>query len=263
MNLLAEFRRTIEHDGPKIAMKKTLRLAKKKTKNAPLYVYNSIHRGEKYLPPTDSDTFQEILTHSQIPTDMSDHLDVLFAESLLVQPTTIVELGVRGGESTFAFERVSRRTGADLVSVDIEDCSGATDYSNWHFVQADDVEFAGRFESWCEDRNIDPEVDVLFIDTSHLYSHTLEEIRNWFPHLSRPSIAFLHDTNLTPYGRHKNGTLCRGWDNDRGVIRALEDYLDCSFRESEQFTTIHSDFVIKHYPYSHGLTVLHRPSDNP
>ena len=47
----------------------------------------------------------------------------LFTEALSVHPSLIVELGVRGGESTFVFERVAKMCGSQLGSVDIEDCA--------------------------------------------------------------------------------------------------------------------------------------------
>jgi cephalosporin hydroxylase len=223
-----------------------------------LRAHNRLRSSSEYVPPSNLTAFDEILSRSQTPTDISDHLDRLFTESVPVDPATIVELGVRGGESTYVFERVARLTGADLVSVDIEDCSGITDYDRWHFVQSDDVEFATRFETWCVDRGIDSGIDVLFVDTSHLYEHTVDEIDEWFPLLSDRAVVFFHDTNLTRYYRREDGTLGRGWDNDRGVIRALEDYFGCSFDETESFVTTQSPFVVKHFPYCNGLTVLQK-----
>lgn len=226
-----------------------------------LQAYNGARRGSAYRPPTDVDAFDTILDRSETPTDINDHLERLYAESLPVDPDTIVELGVRGGESTFVFERVARLTDADLVSVDIEECSGTTDYDRWHFIQSDDVEFAARFNNWCADRDIDSNVDVLFVDTSHLYDHTVDEIDEWFPHLSDRAVVFFHDTNLNPYYRRQDGSIGRGWDNERGVIRALEDYFDSEFDETKQFVTICHPFVIKHFPYCNGLTVLQKMPD--
>jgi hypothetical protein len=223
-----------------------------------LRAYNRVRTGSAYYPPTDLRAFGDVLARAQAPTDISDHLDRLFVESLPVDPDTVVELGVRGGESTFVFERIARLTDSDLVSVDVEDCSGATDYDRWHFVQSDDVEFATRFDGWCADHDVDPAIDVLFVDTSHLYDHTVGEIDEWFPHLSDRAVVFFHDTNLTRYYRREDGTLGRGWDNERGVIRALEDHFDCSFDESTPFVTVQSPFVVKHYPHCNGLTVLQK-----
>lgn len=223
--------------------------------------YNRIVADDPCVPPTDSPAFGEVLTRSKKRTDINDHVARLYTESLLVDPDTVVELGVRGGESTFAFERVARRSDADLVSVDVEDCADATDYNRWHFVQSDDVEFAAEFEDWCTDRDVRPQIDALFVDTSHLYEHTVAEIDGWFPHLSERAVVFLHDTNLTPYYRRRDGSLGLGWDNERGVIRALEEYFDCEFNETEQSVTVLDQFVVEHFTHCNGLTVLRKLPD--
>ena len=74
-------------------------------------------------------------------------------------------------------------------------------------------------------RSIRQPVDVLFIDTSHLYEHTVKEIEAWFPLLAPNALVMFHDTNLRPNYTRQNGTCGVGWDNDRGVIRAIEEYL--------------------------------------
>lgn len=164
-----------------------------------LRIYNRLFADSPYVPPADSPAFNEVLIRSQRRTDINDHLARLYTETFPIDPDTIVELGVRGGESTFVFERVARLSDADLVSVDVEDCADATDYDRWHFVQSDDVEFAAQFEDWCVERDVRREIDVLFVDTSHLFEHTVAEINEWFPHLQDRAVVFFHDTNLTPY----------------------------------------------------------------
>jgi len=107
-----------------------------------------------------------------------------------MRPRLIVELGVRKGQSTFVFERVARLFDAALVSVDIEDCMQASSYPHWHFVQSDDVAFARRFPAWCAEHDLPAQIDVLFIDTSHVYEHTVQEIDAWFPLLAKHALVF-------------------------------------------------------------------------
>lgn len=213
---------------------------------------------ETYRPPTDMAAFREVQARSRRRTDIGDHLERLFVEALRARPDTIVELGVRGGESTFAFERVARSVGADLVSVDVEDTTYASDYERWRFVEADDVAFAERFEEWCADANVDPAVDVLFVDTSHRYEHTLAEIDAWFPRLSDGAVVLFHDTNMGHVFRRKDGTVGLSPNSGRGVVRALEDHFECEFEETESFLTIEGEFVIEHSPYCSGLAVLRK-----
>ena len=132
----------------------------------------------------------EIEERSRHATDICDHLITLFIESLISKPKLIVELGVRGGETTFVFERVAKFSHAQLVSVDIEECSSISAYKEWKFVKDDDIKFAGYFVNWCEDWHIKPEIDLLLVDTSHIYEHTVAEIYHWFPFLSKRAKVF-------------------------------------------------------------------------
>jgi hypothetical protein len=206
-------------------------------------------------------SFDEIAERSLTRTDISDHLGTLFLESLPVRPSLIVELGVRGGESTFVLERVAQLYGAKLVSVDIEDCSRVSSYPDWTFVKEDDIAFARRFPDWCREQRIAVSIDILFIDTSHEYDHTLTEITNWFPHLSDRGKVFLHDTNLKKVFFRKDGSMGLGWDNRRGVIAALETYLDRKFTERCDFTQFARGWLLKHYANCCGLTILERLRD--
>ena len=234
-------------------------------KRAPHYLlgravekFNARWPSRTYTPPTDMDAYREIQRRARTSTDISDHLPRLFVEALQADPNTIVELGVRGGESTFAFERAARLTGASVVSVDVNETSYTSEYDDWRFVRADDIEFAERFKEWCSEHDVGSSIDVLFVDTSHHYDHTVTEINAWFPHLGNGAVVLFHDTNMGRIYRREDGTVDRGWDNDRGVIRALEEYFDCSFDETEPFVTVSGGFVVRHYPLCSGLTVLRK-----
>lgn len=201
---------------------------------------------------------EEIKKRSIKRTDISDHLVTLFVESLSVNPRLIVELGVRGGESTFVLERVAKLCDSALVSVDIEDCSDISSYKNWIFVQSDDIEFAKRFKNWCKEHEVQPKIDVLFIDTSHIFEHTVQEIENWFPFLSEKSKVLFHDTNLKKLFFRRDGSMGVGWNNKRGVIRAIEKYLGKGFNEEEDFTEFRNGWLIKHHASCNGLTILEK-----
>lgn len=189
-------------------------------------------------------------------TDIADHLETLFVETLLARPRLVVELGVRGGESTFALERAANLVEARLVGVDLTDCRESSEWQRWIFVQADDIEFGCQFRDWALREELPNEIDILFIDTSHEFGHTRRELATWLPLLSRSGKAILHDTNLKPLSRRREGGFIRGWDNARGVIRAVEDLLDANLSEGRAFTEVHGDWLVRHVPYSHGLTIL-------
>lgn len=200
----------------------------------------------------------QIILRSLKKTDINDHLISLFIESLSVDTKLVVELGVRKGESTFVLERIAKLKNSKLISVDIEDCSYVSSYKNRIFIKRDDLEFAKEFEKWCRTNNIEPIIDILFIDTSHVYDHTVREIESWFPFLSNKSKVFFHDTNLKEEYYRNDRSIGFGWDNKRGVIKAIETYFNKIFNENIKFVDICDGWLIKHYPNCNGFTILEK-----
>ncbi len=215
------------------------------------------------LPPVDPslpEDLREVLERARIPTDISHHLPTLFREAVEASPKLIVELGTRGGDSTFVFERAARRTGAALVSVDIEDCSRVSAWPGWIFVQEDDLAFARRFPEWCAQRGLSPRVDLLFVDTTHAYEQTRAELEAWMPHLAPGGRAIFHDSNMGGLYRRGDGTLGLAGDMERGVIRALHEFLGASFDEGRPFRGRLGGFDVEHDPLCSGLTILRKPA---
>jgi len=210
------------------------------------------------VPETSDPDVTAIRARATSATDISSHLEPMFLEGLRANPGLIVELGVRSGESTFVLERVARRCRAPLVSVDIADCSTVCRYERWHFVQEDDVAFGRRVAAWCRERGLPENIDLLVVDTSHLYEHTLAEIEVWFPHLSPTAVVMFHDTNLKRLFRRRDGTLGLAWNNSRGVIQALEAVLQTRLTERRRFERDIGPWHIAHDPLCNGLTVLRR-----
>lgn len=195
-------------------------------------------------------------------SDISDHLSTLFYHALEASPRLIVELGTRGGESTRILLAVAEIANARVLSVDVNDCSALkVPYPHrWHFVRHDDVTFGREgFVGWCRQLEIEAKADVIFIDTSHRYEHTKDEIAMWIDHLSSTGVMIFHDTNTGKglYGRC-DGTVELGWDNQRGVIRAIEEFVGRRYEENSFFVDAAKRFLVRHYPNSNGLTVLRR-----
>jgi len=212
--------------------------------------------------PSDLKEFNEIKKRMAKRTNISDHLLTLFVESLSVRPRLIVELGVGAGGSNFVLERVAVSYGSKFLSVDIKDYSGTSSYDGWTFIQKDDIEFAREFGGWCKNHGTKPEIDILFIDTSHLFDHTVQEIDSWFRFLSKASKVIFHDTNLRDIYFRRDGSMGCGWNNDRGVIRALEEYFHTSFNEKKDFIDLRNGWIIKHYSLCNGLTILEKCSEH-
>lgn len=222
-------------------------------------VYNSvvIKRATPHIA-ADSGPLNDINIHAKKQSDISDHLTNLFTEAAAMQPSMIVELGVRSGESTVALSRVANLFGSHLISVDLEDCSRACSSDHQVFVKSDDVTFAKEFTDWCERRNYASSIDVLFIDTSHEFDHTVAEIQHWFPLLSPHCKVVFHDTNMSTVYFRRNRTMGIGWPNDRGVIAAIEQYFGCRFDERHDFVHFTAGWIIKHFANCNGFTVLER-----
>ena len=71
-------------------------------------------------------------------------------------------------------------------------------------------------------------LDIVFIDTSHFYRQTLDEIRLFAPLLSERGMLLFHDSNVTPLN---NGRAClrlnntigsTNVNNSRGVTHAIK-----------------------------------------
>jgi predicted O-methyltransferase YrrM len=228
-----------------------------------LAVFNGMHyifRTRQATPAPALPELREIAERAASKrTDISDHLATIFSEALAINPRLIVELGVRGGESRFVFEKVAARCGAGLVSIDIDNCGEVcSPREGWHFVQADDVVFAADFPAWRQQHSLAPSIDVLFIDTTHLYEHTVRELRAWLPLLSQHCKIILHDTNLRTIMRRADGTLWLAWANHRGVIRAIEELLGTKIDERKMLVANVPPWTVRHWPYSNGLTVLEK-----
>ena len=223
--------------------------------------YNALRR--MLLPLGDvvmskSQELREIRQLASKPSDINEHLELIFAEALLSRPRVVVELGVRGGLSTFVFERVANFCEVSIISADIDDCSKTSSHPRRYFFHGDDVQFAHCFHDFCNERNIPTVVDLLFIDTSHYYEHTLLEIAAWFPLLSPRAKVIFHDTNMKLIGPRKDGCFELSWDNKRGVVRAIEEHLGIRIDETKEFKDSANGWLIRHWPNCNGLTILDR-----
>jgi hypothetical protein len=70
--------------------------------------------------------------------------------------------------------------------------------------------------------------------------------------------VFFHDTNLRRYYVRRDGSIGRAWDNQRGVIRATEDYVGTSFDETRDFVALRNGWLIRHSARCLGFTILER-----
>lgn len=121
-----------------------------------------------------------------MPSDITQHLPQLHAEASRGD-CVVVELGVRSGNSTAAFLAAVEQHGGHVYSVDLgRPPVPWHGHEQWTFILSDDLAAADQL----------PACDVLFIDTSHHYGHTLTELEVYVPKVRPGGVVLLHDTEL-------------------------------------------------------------------
>lgn len=122
------------------------------------------------------------------PSDIWLHLPRMVALVEELDAQHVIELGTRTGVSTIAWLHALERTGGRLTSVDLDAAPPIGVHPHWTFIQGDDCDpdVVSRLEP----------ADIVFVDTSHHYSHTVREL-NLYRWLVRPGgVMCLHDTEL-------------------------------------------------------------------
>jgi predicted O-methyltransferase YrrM len=156
-------------------------------------------------------------------TDINQHLVTLSMLVIEFGLRQIVELGTRDGASTLALLEAANRIGGHVMSIDIEPCdvarrkvaeAGFT--SLWEFLQADDLKV--------EALQIPQEIDLLFIDTNHIYTQTIAELRKYGAHLKSGSWIALHDYVSFP-----------------GVARAVEEFIESLPNKAKFYPFLHQN----------------------
>jgi cephalosporin hydroxylase len=125
-------------------------------------------------------------------SDIQEQMPILRDTVRQYTKPVVAELGTRTGESTSALLAGASATGGHVWSVDIGPVAPDpwwADTGLWSFLNADDMsDEAAAF--------IPAELDVLFIDTSHTYEHTLAELRRYVPRVKPGGTVLMHDPEL-------------------------------------------------------------------
>lgn len=152
----------------------------------------------------------EYVRRSNTPSDIYQHLPTFVRLCEELDAKHVIELGTRTGVSTIAWLYGLERTGGRLTSVDIDPAPAIGVWPHWTFRQSDDLASDLIAE-------LEP-ADVVFIDTSHHYQHTLAEL-HVYRHLVRAGGRLvLHDTELA----HPEGA--RPGDPRFPVRKAIEQF---------------------------------------
>lgn len=219
-----------------------------------------------YLPVTTLTKYKEILAYSNIHlTDICSHLPTMFVFSYMKEKSSqlLLELGIRSGESSYALYSAAKLCNTNIIGVDLDPACSSV-YAKYKdptlkFFAISDISFPSFFY---KNNQTNLNADIIFIDTSHLYEHTLQELKVFTPILNKYGMFLFHDTNLGPFKWDyiNGGQNGPGWDNQGGVVKPIKQFFDISFDESKYcnftFTKEDKTWQIVHYPFCNGFTLL-------
>jgi hypothetical protein len=194
----------------------------------------------------------------ETPSDINEHLRAIY--ELARSGTSAAELGVRGIVSTYALllglgqsvvAAADQRRSLTCVDIDNIDMSEVTQLGRAVGV---DIEFICQDSAKVEL----PEVDLLWIDTWHIYEHLKRELNAHHKKVRR--YIAMHDTEID--GVDGESLRC-SMDPERqaketgypieGICKGLKPAID-------EFLAEHKDEwrLLQHYPNCNGMTVLVR-----
>tara|TARA_R110000803_G_scaffold175652_1_gene238170 strand:+ start:112 stop:717 length:606 start_codon:yes stop_codon:yes gene_type:complete len=121
--------------------------------------------------------------------DSDRHIMTLFSIALASKSKVMIELGVRGGDTTIPLLEAAKINGGMLYSVDINDVDFEVSDDlkpHWKFIKSDAIKF---LEEW------DPTkvVDFFYVDDWHSYEHVKRELEIIDTLVSPSSVVLLHD----------------------------------------------------------------------
>lgn len=121
------------------------------------------------------------------PSDFYLHVPRIADLVVELDAKTVIELGTRSGVSTSGWLYGLAQTGGHLWSVDLLPKPKFGDVDGWTFIEGSDLDPAVL-------RQLPPVADIVFIDTSHRYDHTLAELNVYYPRVRPGGKIVLHDT---------------------------------------------------------------------
>ena len=131
-----------------------------------------------------------------------------------IKNISILEFGVKNGNSTKFFLDICEKNNGKLFSVDIEDCSHLFANKKWKFIHCSDDNFEKVIN---ESQN---EFDVIYIDSLHQAKHVKKLIHYYFNHLKKNGIIVVDDISWIPYTKNNYR------DNFHNEINNKETFLE-------------------------------------
>lgn len=144
--------------------------------------------------------------------DMHEHMPTFVQAVKDLDATRVIELGVRYGHSTIAWLHALHGRG-HLWSVDCSFPVPANPISALEFDRVNLLDPQGPlgvcehwsfllgYDTWPQILDMLPdEVDIVFLDTNHVYEETLVELGLYLPRVRKGGRIYLHDTAIETTG---------------------------------------------------------------
>ena len=179
--------------------------------------------------------------------DSDNHLMLLYSMVIGSKSKTIIELGVRGGDTTLPLVMAAKETDGVVYSVDKKkiDFSLPEELQKYNkFYLQDAVSF---LDGW----DVNNDIDLILVDDWHSYDHVKKELEILDKLVSPNTVILLHDLmygDTCPF-YHSDLTLTDGQWANGGPYRAVAE-LNPQFWE---FSTL---------PWGNGMTILRKKYSN-
>lgn len=192
-----------------------------------------------------------------VQSDIHQHLSILWAFASRCE--RVIECGVRTPTSTWALLqglKDNNKKKKELISVDLYECPGEDTVKarakemevEWKFLQENDIKL--DFEK------IGP-VDMIFIDTWHIYGHLKRELAHFHKNVNR--WILLHDTSVDSFFGEsiRNGSNVLEESKQSGY--PVEEITKGLWPAVEEFLQANKDWKLKaRFNHNNGLTILER-----
>jgi hypothetical protein len=192
--------------------------------------------------------------HKTTPSDINEHLGTLYEYAKECE--RVAECGMRSVVSTWSFIKgliENKSSIKQLISVDLNYSPNiaeakqacAENKVDFSFVMGDDTKITL------------PEVDLLFIDTWHIYGHLKRELD--LHHSKVAKYIVMHDTTVDEW---EGETIRCSWDAEaqsRTSGYPVEDIKKGLWPAIEEFLVAHPEWTMhKRFTNNNGLTILKR-----
>ena len=151
----------------------------------------------------------------------------------------ILEFGVQRGYSTKRFLNLINRKGGQLISVDIDDCSGVSKNKKWKFIQSRDDNFK------LITKNMPKKVDVIFLDSLHEAKHVKKIIYYYYKYLSKNGFFFIDDICWLPYVKNSWRQNSYAEKNNYETFQLLLKIFHANYKNFDlDFTFVQSGYAL-------------------